>query len=617
MEFPPLGYKELPARSKMSHFHRLLRFLLLATAVLLTGLAGATTDDQVQAELAKLLPKVSLDRIQGDFRAIGALGSRLAGSKGEARTFDLVEAELRRLGAKEIRRVPFDITVPDPEALGRLSVAGREITVHPLWPNLVRTSTCNVTGPLVYAGDGTLEAIKGLEMRGAIAVLELGVGSTWKIAAKLGAKAAIFLQPDGMPRGNGETKFSAIPLDFPRFYLSIRDAAPVLAAAQRGTPATLRCRQDWVKRQSALLVAELPGNDAALAKQPVELMAYSDAMSVVPSLAPGGEAISGIATMLETARTYAARPHRRPLRLVLAGGHGLALSGARERAKRALDGTMPAPFLTLTLDLSSGSRSLGSYARGWFYDYRNETLDEVRDLSRTFRTHANLIAKVERIENPRTVLVDAANDGDGRTWKNNVHGKFSLDGEPLIAAGLRALTLFTVEDGRDRVDTPMDTPDRVDLANVHRQAKTVVALVERVLNDPEGRGGTTAYQVPLRPARPAAMSLVGGFATLRGRVVEYDAQKSFVPDTPVPNTLVVALPKQKTTMGVRNEIVQLTGQDAKYRIDGLLPISAYWQGTGTTFTRLQAFRTTARRARSTTPLRGATTATAATRSSSP
>ncbi|MGV3618637.1 MAG: FtsX-like permease family protein [Fimbriimonas sp.] len=579
----------VPLRSPMSYLRPFRIALALLTTFVATAGFAAPTEAEVRATYTDLLPKVSLDRIRGDFAAVSAFGSRLTGSEGEGKTFAHVERSLTALGAQGVRTYPFDVTVPDPGAVGALSVGGRTVRVHPLWPNLVRTSTCDVQGRLVYAGDGSLEAMRGLDLKGSIAVLEMGVGSTWKNAAKLGAKAVVFLQPDTMPRGNAETKFSAIPLDLPRFYLPLRDAAPVLSAARAGTDAQLKCRQDWVRRKSGMLVAEFPGTDASLKGQPIEVMAYADAMSVVPGLAPGAEAISGISAMLETARLYSKRPHARPLRVVLTGGHGMGLLGARERVRLALAGEFPAPLFTLSLDLSSGSRSLGSYARGWFYDYRNETLDEVRDLSRTFRKHAETIAAVERVELPRMVLVDAANDGDGRTWKNNVPGKFALDCEPMLAAGLNALTLFTVEDGRDRVDTPFDTLERVDLANVHRQTKTVVGLMERLLNDPVGRGGTSDYQVKLRPARPSTMSLVGGFATLTGRVVEYDAQKSFVPDTAVPNTLVVALPKQKTTMGVRNEMVQLTGQDARYRLDGLMPVSAYWQGSGPTFARIQAF----------------------------
>lgn len=561
----------------------------ILAALALTLVGGVSAFAQPKApDYPSILGRVQSDRIRQDYQRISEFGSRLAGSAGERKTFDYVESELKGLGAGKIRRHEFEVSVPDPDAKGLLTVGEKTVVVYPLWPNLVRTSTCDVRGAIVYGGDGSLEAMRGLDIRDSIVLLEMGVGATWKNAAKLGAKAAIFLQPDDLPRANAESKYSGVPVDFPRFYLPLADAGSVLSAAHAKRSVHLACRQDWVNLKSQNLYAVLPGSDPDSQDEPIEIAAYADAMSVVPALAPGAEAIGGPAMLLETARIYAKTPHRRPLRFVLLGAHGLALLGTREYVQTVLDGKEKAPFLTLTLDISSGSRSLGSYARGWFYDYRNETLDRVRQVSRIFRTHANDIAKAENVAPARMILTDAANDGDSRTWKNNVPGKFSLDCEPMLAAGLNALTFLTVEDSREHVDTPFDTLDRVDLANVRRQARTLVAMLHHALNDTSNKGETSDYRLPLDQPRPSAMSLVGGFGTLTGNVVEYDPDKSFVPDTPVPGTLVVDLPKQKTTMGVRNEMVQMVGTDARYRIIGHPPMSAYPDQTH--FARIQAYR---------------------------
>jgi len=570
--------------------HRTTRlFAVLTTLTVCAVASAAMTADQVKEIYRRLLPEVRLERIQNDFREIGGFGSRLPGSDGEARTLRHMEQQLRALGGTNVRREPFKVTVPDPEATGTLTLGGRSVTVYPYWPNLVRTSTCDVNGPLVYAGDGSLEAMRGLEIRGSIVLMEHGVGATWKNAAKLGAKAVVFLQPDQMPRGDAETKFSGVPLDFPRFYLPLKQAGPVVTAALKRQAAGLKCRQDWLVRPSENLIVEFPGTNELAAAEPIELVAYADSMSAVPKLAPGAEAISGLSAMLEATRVFSKTPHRRPLRCVVVGAHGLALQGIREYIDRRLRANAPPPLLTITLDLSSGSRSIGSYARGWFYDYRNETLDHVRQMSRVFRSHAERLAEVERVQPPRLVLIDGANDGDGRTWKNNMPGKFALDCEPLINAGYNALTFLTVEDSRDRVDTPFDTVDRVNFANVHRQTRTLVAMLHHVLNDSSSRTETSDFRVPLLPARPATMRIVGGFATLTGRAVEYDAQRSFVPDTKVPGTIVVALPRQKTTMGVRNEILQKTEEDAAYRLVGVAPTNSY-AATQVKDTRVQGFR---------------------------
>jgi len=551
--------------------------------------AAALTADEAKGIYRELLPQVRADRMRKDFDAISSFGSRLTGSAGEAKTFAYVQQKLEAMGGKNVRSYPFPVTVPDPASRGTLEIGSQRTQVYPLWPNLVRTSTCDVTGPMVYGGDGSLESLRGLTIRDSVVLMEMGVGSTWKNVAKLGAKAVVFVQPDDLPRSNAESKYSGVPVDFPRFYLPLKSAAPALAAAKAGKDVHLSCRQDWVVKQSQNLIVEFPGSDPSAASEPIEIAAFADAMSVVPGLAPGAEAISGPAALLETTRIFSSRPHRRALRVTLLGAHGLALQGTREYVKTILDGKEKPAYLTLTLDISSGSRSLGSYARGWFYDYRNETLDNVRQISRILRSHADQIAEIENVAPARMILTDAANDGDSRTWKNNVPGKFALDCEPMLAAGLNSLTLFTVEDSREHIDTPFDTEERVDLSNVRRQTRTIVALLYHVLNDTSDKNDTSDYHILLDPPRPSAMSLVGGFGTLTGHVVQYDPNKSFVPDTAVANSLVVNLPKQKTTMGVRNEMVQMVDSDATYHLTGVLPANGY--GTDKPhFVRIQAYR---------------------------
>ena len=580
---------------------RLARFLWLLFAFLLPitsaraapGDGADPSDAQVKTLYGQILSLVREDRIRDDFRKISSFGSRLAGSSGESQTFAFVESQLRALGNPVVRRLPFDVTVPDPSSIGTLEAGGRRVTVYPLWPNLVRTSTCNVRGSLVYGKFGTLEDLRGRQIRGAVVLLEMGVGSTWKNAAKLGAKAVVFLQPDDLPRANAEGKYSEVALDFPRFYLPISDAGPVLRAAQTEASVHLACRQDWLVRPSQDLIVEFPGvkvsgSDPSAGDEPIELLADADGMSVVPGIAPAAEAISGPAVLMECARVYTAMPHRRPLRLVLLGAHGFALQGAREYTQAILDGKEKPAFLSLTLDLSSGSRSVGTYGQGWFYAYRNETLDGIRSMTRTFRAHAELLAAVEGVQEPHEVLTDAANNGDGRTWKNNIPGKFALDCEPMLAAGLNAITFRTVEDSCEHVDTPLDTLDRIDLKHIYRQAQTIAVMLHHALDDTSDRSSVSDYRLPLVPPRPSSMSLVGGFATFAGRVVEYDPSKSFVPDTPVPYSLVVDLPRQKTTMGVRNEIVQMVGTDAKYRLIGHLPANGF-PSNEMHFARIQAY----------------------------
>jgi cell division protein FtsX len=567
------------------------RCLTLIAAAAATLATAAPTDDEIKATYRQILPLVDSAKVQQTYRDIASFGSRLAGSAGEAKTFDYVESKLKGMGAANIVREPFSVTVPNPDATGTLNVNGQSITVYPMWPNLVRPSSCDLSGPLLYAGKGGYDAIKGKPVEGRIVVLDFDCGSRWKIMAKLGAKAILFLPPDNPNRTQAEQKFSTVPINVPRFYLPLTHAGTVLAAAAKSGTASLKCAQDWQRKTSYNLIAEFPGSDPKLAQQPIALMAYADSMSVVPGLAPGAEAISGPASLLELARIYRLRPGARPLRVILSGAHGLALKGAKEFVQTRLDSGKGNPFLTITLDFTSGASTVGSFARGWAYDYRDEPLERVKSVSRLLRSHTDRLAAVLGVSPARLVFIDAANNGDGRTWKNNISGKFALDAEPMILAGMNALTFTTTEDSRPRVDTPFDTLDRVDFGNVKRQLQTTACLLHHVYNDPADFNEQSDHKIPLKADAPRSMSLVGGFAKLYGQVVSFDPTRSFIPDTPVEGTLASLNGRQTSMMGVRGDQVQLTEpKTAAYRFIGVPTVNSYWVWNEPPITRLSAFR---------------------------
>lgn len=570
--------------------HALIAFVGVISLCFAQAEPKAPTKAEAEKQFRNITAKVSLERLRDTYTTVSGFGSRLAGSVGEQKTLDFAEARFRSLGLENIRRETFEITVPDPEALGNLAIGSQDVTLFPLWPNLVRTSTCDVKGKLVYAGSGSMEDLKGMDLNGAIVVMEFNTSARWRNAAKLGAKAIVFLGPQETTRAESEQKFSSVPLSMPRFYLPMANAAPVLAAAYAGREARLTCDQKWVTRPTSNLLADLPGSDSAVAREKVVLFAYADAISTVPGIAPGAEQIGGVAAILEMARLWKAEPHRRPLTLVVSSSHGVALRGVREYVESRLVKNDGEALLTLTLDICSGNRALGSYARGWFFEFRDESQDRVRQIARMFRAHADVLGPIFSVPAARLVMTDAVNQGDGRTWKNNIPGKFAFDCEPITNAGMSAITLATIEDGREYVDTPLDTLDRVNLANVHRQVQTLSCVLLRILSDTTNPNEESEFKVPLSLSRPSRMTLIGGFATVTGSVVLYDPQKSFVPNVPVTDSLSAVLGRQKTMMGVRGDMIQATkGDRADFKFVGIPPLSSYafWDQRQT---RLAAFR---------------------------
>ena len=66
----------------------------------------------------------------------------------------------------------------------------------------------------------------------------------------------------------------------------------------------------WEKKVGQNIRGFLPGSDPQLKDEMIVISAYYDSMSVVPSMAPGAEPTSGIATLMELARIFRSQAFR-------------------------------------------------------------------------------------------------------------------------------------------------------------------------------------------------------------------------------------------------------------------------------------------------------------------
>ncbi|MBI4551663.1 MAG: M28 family peptidase, partial [Candidatus Latescibacteria bacterium] len=323
----------------------------------------------------------------------------------------------------------------------------------------------------------------------------------------------------------------------------------------------LTARIDWESRPAQNLYAFLPGTDPAVADELIVLEAYYDAMSVVPSLAPGAEQACGLAALLELARWLTAHPLKRPVLFMASAGHGEGLAGARAfvaRHVRRTDHPLKVA-LFLALDLSSGSDRLGLLYKGNFYDEDQKYLQPwVAQIGRQATTLAGEIGQALHLD-PARLLVDGINPTGGRTWQTYIPGRIALDHEPVVLAGRPGLAFVTVEDARLTVDTPLDTAERVNLDNLTRQTRTLMCLLPDLLN-------TSAPFVTKR--------LIDVWGTLSGRVVEFDVSVNILPDKPVPDALVTAASfvTPKTLMGVRAIPMGMTDAAGRFALDGLATV---------------------------------------------
>jgi ABC-type antimicrobial peptide transport system permease subunit len=499
--------------------------------------------------------------------------SRLGGPRGSA----LEWARRAMAQAGEVREEAFTVTIPDPNAVGTLAIGDTSITVHPLWPNGVRTSTCDFRAPVVYAGRGTTPEFDGKAVRGSIVILEFESEQGWNNAARLGAKAVVFIEPALATRGEIETKWSEVPTNIPRFWAPRKHASLLRSAA--GT-ADLKCKQDWVDFKTTNLMTALRGHDPKMRDEWVVISAYIDGASGVPGLAPGADQSAGIVGLNAIIRHFKANNPKRSVLFLATSAHFQGMQGMRSfienRFEKGWDVTGGAqPLCIYTLDLSTRSSSLSTLAKGWWFDYRDENHENERPISRALMQYAPKIAEAMRMPVDR-VAFDGINNPDGRHWKNNVPGRFGVESEIINMAGPTAITFMTNADVRDHQDTPHDTIERVNTGNLLAQVRTIACFLRHALNDTQDEA-SSGPSIPYRGGRPLMrMSLMAGFGTVEGRVLRYDPKRSFLPDVPVTGAIVEYPRFYRNYMGIRGtDYYRASGSEAEYRISGVPTVTAW------------------------------------------
>src|SRR5262249_14318438 len=120
----------------------------------------------------------------------------------------------------------------------------------------------------------------------------------------------------------------------------------------------------------------------------------------------------------------------------------------------------PEIYLFCGLDLSSQSKGVGIFYKGYYYDYREDIQNKFSDIARVTRENAEKIATAFGLD-PKVIFADGVNPIEGKSWRNYLPGRMAMDAEVWTLAGARGVSFTTVDDGRSYVDTPFDTADRV------------------------------------------------------------------------------------------------------------------------------------------------------------
>ncbi|MEI6809512.1 MAG: FtsX-like permease family protein [bacterium] len=477
------------------------------------------------------------------------------------------------------------------------------IPLHPLWPNLARTSATGpdgITAPIIDGGRGTEADIARKMLRGSIVVMDWNSNMEWLTVPEFGGKAVIFRAG---PKSGGvlaRNKFLTVPADIPRYYVEEKDVPLLNSLPGNDTQqVTVKCDMAWEKVTTENILARICGGDTQQSssnpdKSPIVFQTYYDSISVVPDLSPGAEQACNPAVMLELARFILGLPEKpdRPVYVLFSGGHGQALAGITHFVRRLKEGVdsgwkteepgslltrMGKPALFVELDLASHSDRFGVFAYGKFRSYRDSQLHS-RFTAMGLKL-ADFAKKQCPLLDPVTDLpcfVDAINAPQGRGWSTYFPYPPAFESELANMAGIPGITLATINDDRNLVDTPDDRVGNINFDLLNRQ----------LVSEPGRRIGIPTFALALSFWKgPFVLQDVRTtLARIRGRILWLDQKKDYTPSQPLAKTLVfIKIPRgDKYLLGTRGMPVAMSDASGSFEFDGMIDVTAGQEFMGCT-----------------------------------
>jgi len=562
----------------------LLKALLLACAcTCVLAHHAMAVGDEMARDLRAIDPGKHIEKL-------ASIPSRVTGYPGCTDAANYVYGYYKDvLGLADVRMEEnaFQVVVPMDRG-AELQVGQGRVPLHCVWPNYVRTpktTDAGLRGRLIWGGSGELADFAGKDVQGAVVLMEFDSATRWLNAAKLGAAAVVFVEPDVAFRSDAEQKYSTVPIPVPRYYLRREDLVALagmlggegapeeaaalalvrsLGSADAPSPeATVVADMIWDERTVYAVSGVIPGIDPDLGKEVVVCEAYYDSCSVVPALSPGAENACGIAAQLEIASFLSKHPPRRTVKFLAVPGHFQALAGARHYAFKQVyprrkevseDESVERggePDFFIGLDLSSRQRTLAGFYKGHFYDQLGP--DELR-LQQVYSEYSGLLLEWARELGGSSTAGAALSDAEfqsgivpqhGRGWRALLPDRTAFDAEVIGMSQRPAITLATTGDVRNTVNTPLDTYEDLEpfLGNVRAQAVVCAYLVKMTADAPA---------LPVRAAQMWAPDVAGWkLGSVMGRAIE-QTLSDYIPQINVPDAVTCAeLSAGKSMMGVQ------------------------------------------------------------------
>ncbi len=279
--------------------------------------------------------------------------TRIIGSKQNEDTAAKIEAEFKASGLS-CGSITFNAPAFRP---GRTSIKanGKEYRIYPMAPGIFRPGNFkerHFECKLAYAGFGSREdlaTLKGVELDGAILLMEFDCGQEWLPFFRLGIKGIIFIENPNSRNREAKEKLVNTEVNLPRFMVRATEGAELKQLAVNGgigiSVDAEPSRLENVKARSPWVI--IPGK-GPLSDEAVLITAALDSNSIVPDFAPGAQGGANLMLLMETFRSFTKNPPARTTVICAVNAHTSNHLGERNLAWNLL---MPRSDVEKMLDI--------------------------------------------------------------------------------------------------------------------------------------------------------------------------------------------------------------------------------------------------------------------------
>ena len=552
-------------------------------------------------DYSTLLNEIDFNAIVKHTKFLSSLNTRVTGYGEFYTAARYIQEKFREYGLNVTLHY-FNVTVPvDYGASIRIYEHPElKLRVFSFEPNfIIPNIAINLSGPLVYVGEGSFEELEGKVLNGSILLMDFNSHGIEKLLRAFGVKAIIYIEPDETTVDEIRGKRYELPIHFPRYLMPKDDALKLLSLLEKGERihVMLNSYMRWEIRKGINIIGSIKGTEHPEAIR--VLCTYFDSYSIIPSHAPGANEATSVAVLLELARLMVKHRPSYTTYFIAFSGHYQGVAGAREFVEEVIwNRTVPSVnmpgqkfdksnFLNITrvIEIALTTRSdewaitnIGdlnghvtspqspvTYGNAYLYDYILLIAREVGEkLGHEYKIlNAHTVPGAAAVGTAAQAVVAVV-----PPMRVMCKGFLPFDFEPFAYDSIAMSIGFFTVDPMHHSLSPIDTFEKLNWENLRRQLESMIPVIYDLVatdNFTEYLKSIGRYSPPQKP-----VYIYRRGATLTGRVAIYDKKIAWY--RPIPNALVAVY--HIDTFGARwqviDKIVTMTDSKGRFEIHHLM-----------------------------------------------